>query len=84
MDAMLALWRRHRNPGCGIGGEITNPPAVVDVGIMEVVMHRERRMTAVLEIVLNDLSCRNRRACQPLSATSFTQVAHAPSVVGKP
>ncbi|WP_162820738.1 hypothetical protein [Microvirga calopogonii] len=34
------LRRQHQNPGCGIGGEVTNTPAVVDVGTMKVVMHR--------------------------------------------
>jgi hypothetical protein len=38
--ATCLLWRQHQNPGCGIGGEGTNMPAVIDVGRMEVVMHR--------------------------------------------
>ena len=38
--ATCLLWRQHQNPGCGIGGEVTITPAVVDVGTMEVVMHR--------------------------------------------
>ena len=38
--ATCLLWRQRQNPDCGIGGEVTNTPAMVDVDTMEVVMHR--------------------------------------------